>query len=96
MQAIRQFMDVEQLEGVIDIPKGFTAQKVEVLVLPVVESLKTSAEPALTENSEADALAANSKLKASGFIGCFEAEPTLAENSKAEFAKIMAEKYADS
>lgn len=36
MQAIRQIIETKQLKGLIDLPEGFSSEKVEVIILPVL------------------------------------------------------------
>lgn len=37
MQAIRQIIDIQKLNGLIAIPEGFSIGKVEVIILPVLQ-----------------------------------------------------------
>lgn len=40
MQAIRQIIDTQKLKNLIDIPEGFSSEKVEVIVFPVLTTEK--------------------------------------------------------
>ena len=37
MQAIRQIIDIQKLNGLIAIPEGFSIGKVEIIILPVLQ-----------------------------------------------------------
>jgi len=47
MQAIRQIIETKKLKGLIDIPDGFSSEKVEVIVFPVspADTEKTGFKP---------------------------------------------------
>lgn len=50
MEAIRQIVDLEKLESVINIPKNFRYNKVEVIIFPADDSIQMEKEKFIPED----------------------------------------------
>ena len=87
MEAVRQVIDGQLLNGIVRIPKHFLDKKLEVIVIPMIEAVDkplASEYESITEMS--DAWEGLQKYK--GILNCDIDE-------KAELTKARDEKYAD-